>query len=195
VPATDTPLPTATPQPTAVKPKATAKPKPPTPTPTKKAQVPKWTWTARLVGPGEDAQTCVGGNLQIRTTVVDAGGNQLGGIWVYDKYSKLYNVTGNVNSPDWGPGETKFEYGYGGGGSLCIAQGEGGPCISDYTRDMTCDFNPSFEDKWAAGYCQCCGAQYANDKEACRALYDAGNGCIAWPRGHYSWRVVFKRNY
>jgi len=195
LPPTDTPVPpTATAKPAATA-KPTTKPKPPAPTATKKPPAAQWTWSTRLVGPGEDAQTCEAGLLQIRITVVDAAGQQLGGVWVYDKYSQTYQVTGNANSPDWGVGETKFEYGYNGGGSLCIAASQGGPCVTDYTRDMQCDFNPSFEDKWAAGYCQCCGAEYANDKEACRQLYDAGNGCIAWPRGHYAWRVVYKRGW
>jgi hypothetical protein len=60
---------------------------------------------------------------------------------------------------------------------------------------MPCDNNPSFEDKWAAGYCQCCSPEAGANKDLCRQLYDAGNGCIAWPRGHYSWQVVFKRGW
>jgi hypothetical protein len=193
VPPTDTPVPpTNTPVPPTKAPTPTATKPPPTATP--KPQSTTWSWSARLVGPGEDAQTCVSGLLQIRVTVLNAAGNQIPGVWVYDKYSQYYNLTGNVDSPDWGPGETKFEYGYGGGGSLCIASSQGGPCVSDYTRDMPCDFNPSFEDKWAAGYCQCCSAEAAANKELCRQLYEEGNGCIAWPRGHYAWRVVFRRS-
>lgn len=192
-PPTDTPLPpTDTPVPPTKQPKPTATKAPPTATPKPKAA---WSWTARLVGPGEDAQTCVSGLLQIRVTVVNAAGAQIPGVWVYDKYSGYYNLTGNVGSPDWGPGETKFEYGYNGGGSLCIAASQGGPCVSEFTRDMPCDFNPPFEDKWAAGYCQCCSPEAAANKELCRQLYEAGDTCIAWPRGHYAWRVVFRRSY
>jgi hypothetical protein len=192
VPPTDTPPPTNTPVPATKPPKPTATKAPPTATPKPQAA---WSWAARLVGPGEDAQTCTSGLLQIRVTVVNAAGAQIPGVWVYDKYSGFYNLTGNVDSPDWGPGETKFEYGYNGGGSLCIASSQGGPCVSEFTRDMPCDFNPPFEDKWAAGYCQCCSPEAAANKELCRQLYEAGDTCIAWPRGHYAWRVVFRRSY
>jgi hypothetical protein len=142
------------------------------------------------VGPGEDAQACEHGNLQIRVTVVDAGGSQMGGIWLYDKYSQQYQVTGNVNSPDFGPGETKFEYGIGGGGSLCVSNGQGGPCVSDFTRDMPCYNAPPFEDMWASGYCECC--EVGISRERCQELYNTGAQCMQQPR-HYSWRVVFKR--
>jgi hypothetical protein len=192
---TDTPAPqpSATPKP---KPSATAKPKPTaTPKPTTPPQPPaaKWTWTARLVGPGEDAQRCDGsGNLQIRVAVVDAKGSQIGGVWVYDKYSQQYQLTGNAGSPDWGPGETKFEYGQHGGGSLCIADGQGGPCVSGFTRDMPCFDPPPFEDMWAAGYCNCCEAGIS--KERCQELYNSGANCVHY-WGHYSWRVVFTRSW
>jgi hypothetical protein len=129
--------------------------------------------------------------LQIRVTVVNAGGNQIPGVWVYDKYSGQYQVTGNVDSPDWGPGETRFEYGIGGGGSLCIADGQGGGCVSDYTRDMPCYNPPPFEDLWAAGYCDCC--EVGITKERCQELYNSGDWCMSWR--HYSWRTVFKRNW
>jgi hypothetical protein len=129
--------------------------------------------------------------LQIRVTVVNAGGAQIPGVWVYDRYSGQYQVTGNVDSPDWGSGETKFEYGIGGGGSLCIADGQGGGCVSDFTRDMPCYNPPPFEDLWAAGYCECC--ETGISKERCQELYNSGAWCMAWR--HYSWRTVFKRNW
>ncbi len=191
VPPTDTPLPkpTKTPSPTAV-PKPTNTPPPPTNTPKPATQ---WTWSARLVGPGEDGQGCDYGNLQIRVTVVDANGNQLGGVWVYDKYSQQYQVTGNVDSPEWGPGETKFEYGIGGGGSLCIASGQGGGCISDFTRDMPCYYTPPVADMFASGYCdKCCEPGISQDRCAQRI---AEGSCFGSGAGHYSWRVVFKRNW
>ena len=155
IPPTETPMPqpTDTAVPTAVPATNTAVPPTNTPVPqatnTPKPPPPaaKWTITEqRLVGPGQDGQGCDYGNLQIRVTVVDAGGNQLPGVWLYDKYSQQYQVTGNVGSPEWGPGETKFEYGIGGGGSLCIAEGQGGGCVSDYSRDMPCYFLPPFGD-------------------------------------------------
>jgi hypothetical protein len=193
-PPTDTAVPpTDTPQP---KPTNTPKPKPPTKTPAPPTKTPKpvakWTWNARLVGPGEDGQGCDYGNLQIRTTVVGANGNQIGGVWVYDKYSQQYQVTGNVGSPDWGPGETKFEYGIGGGGSLCIAEGQGGACVTGFTRDMPCYYLPSVEDLYAAGYCECC--EVGSSLERCRELVDAGK-CFQTRAGHFSWRVVFKRSW
>lgn len=196
---TDTPLPTDTPQPPTdtpapTSPPATARPAntrvPPTPTNTPKPAAPKWTWNAWLVGPGQDGQGCTYGNLQIRVTVQNAGGGQMGGIWVYDRYSGQYQVTGNVDSPDWGPGETKFEYGIGGGGSLCIASGQGGTCVSGSTRDLSCYNMPSVEDLHAAGYCsQCC--ENGATVERCRELVQAGK-CMG--NGHYSWRVVFQRS-
>jgi hypothetical protein len=195
--ATDTPLP-PTPTDTPAPPTATAPPKPkptnpPQPTATKaakKAAGPKWTYTAWLVGPGQDSQGCDYGNLQIRVTVVDAKGSQIGGVWLYDQYSQQYQLTGNVDSPDWGPGETKFEYGRGGGGSLCIASGQGGPCESEFTRNLPVFDPPPFEDMWAAGYCECC--EVGITKERCQELHNAGVRCMNW--GHYSWRVVFKRS-
>jgi hypothetical protein len=197
-PPTNTPLPpTDTPPPppptNTPKPKPTNTPKPP-PTNTPKPQPPAAKWSVieqRLVGPGQDGQGCTYGNLQIRVTVVDANGAQLGGVWVYDKYSQQYQLTGNVDSPEWGPGETKFEYGIGGGGSLCIAQGQGGPCVSGWTRDMPCYYVPPADDLFSAGYCsQCCEPDASLDR--CRQLVDEGK-CMG--NGHYSWRVVFKRNF
>lgn len=189
---TDTPVPptpTQTPQPTSPPaPTNTRVPPPPTNTPLPPA--PRWTWDARLVGPGQDSQGCDYGNLQLRVTVIDANGSQVGGIWVHDRYSQQYQVTGNVDSPEWGPGETKFEYGIGGGGSLCIAEGQGGACVSDYTRDLPAYNAPPVEDLYAAGYCdQCC--ERGATLERCRELVSAGK-CMG--NGHYSWRVVFKRS-
>ncbi len=192
VPPTDTPKP----QPTATtKPKPTNTPKPAAPTNTPKPTNPpaaQWTWNAWLVGPGQDSQGCDYGNLQLRVMVQNANGGQLGGVWVYDKYSQQYQVTGNVDSPDWGSGETKFEYGIGGGGSLCIANGSGGSCISDFTRDLPCYYLPSVEDLYAAGYCECCEA--GASLERCRQLVNE-NKCFQTRAGHFSWRVVFKRNW
>jgi hypothetical protein len=189
VPPTNTPLPpTATPRP---QPTNTPRPQPTnTPKPTNPPAA-RWTWSARLVGPGEDSQGCTYGNLQIRVTVVDANGSQLGGVWVYDRYSGQYQLTGNVDSVDWGPGETKFEYGGGGGGSVCIATGQGGACVSEFTRDMPCYNVPPVEDLFAAGYCgQCC--EVGATLERCRQLVNEGK-CMG--NGHYSWRVVFTRNW
>jgi hypothetical protein len=213
VPPTDTPVPepaeteTPVPAPTATPAPPTSTPKPAptntkappqptnTPAPTK-APLPKWSWSARLVGPydGEGQECDGGGNLQIRVMVVNASGVQLRDVWIYDKYSKDYQVTGNVDSPDWGPGETKFEYGGagGGGGSLCIAQGQGGACITDFTRDMPCYFLPPVEDLYAAGYCSCCEPNISLDR--CRQLINEGK-CFQTGAGHFSWRVVYKRNF
>jgi hypothetical protein len=185
VPPTDTPPPTSPPQPTN-----TPKP-PPTPTNTPKPAGPKWNPDVWLVGPGQDGQGCDYGNLQIRVTVVDANNNQIPGVWIHDRYSGQYQVTGNVDSPDWGIGETKFEYGIGGGGSLCVADGEGGGCQSDYTRDMPAYAAPSVEDLHGAGYCdQCC--EPGATLERCRDLVNQGK-CMGF--GHYSWRVVFRRSH
>jgi hypothetical protein len=198
--ATDTPLPqpsdTPLPPTNTPKPTKTPSPRPPTNTPAPtQPPTPRWTWTARLVGPGEDGQGCGYGNLQIRVTVIDAGGNQIGGVWIYDKYSPpevQYQVTGNVDSPDWGPGETKYEYGGGGGGSLCVASGQGGGCVSGFTRDMPCYFLPPVEDLHSSGYCNCC--EQGASLERCRQLINDGK-CFRTGAEHFSWRVVFKRNW
>lgn len=199
-PPTLTPMPAATVAPTATatrvpptktpKPKSTSAPKP---TATNTAPpAPLWSSTAQLMGPGQDGQGCDYGNLMIRVTVVDGNGVQIPGIWVYDQYSQQYQVTGNVGSPDWGPGETKFEYGQGGGGSLCIASGQGGPCVSDYTRNLPCFNGPPVQDLWAAGYCdQCCETGSSADR--CQELINAGK-CRGLVFGHFTWRVVFKRS-
>lgn len=184
IPVTNTPKPpTNTPKPT----------KPPKPTNTPSPPPVAWNWSERLVGPGEDGQACSHGLLQIRVTVLDAGGNQIPGVWIHDRYSQIYQVTGNVDSADWGPGETKFEYGGFGGGSLCIASSQGGGCETDYSRDMPCYEPPPFEDMWASGYCQCCGSDAGADKEICRSMYEAGDRCVNW--GHYAWRIVYQRSW
>ncbi len=197
VPPSSTAMPSDTPRP---QPTNTPRPQPsntprPQPTNTPKPTNPpaaKWTVTEqRLLGPGEDGQGCDYGNLMIRVTVVDANGSQIGGVWVYDRYSGQYQLTGNVDSPDWGPGETKFEYGIGGGGSLCIAEGQGGACASGFTRDMPCYSVPPAQDLFTAGYCdQCCDVGATLDR--CQQLVNEGK-CMG--NGHYSWRVVFRRSW
>jgi hypothetical protein len=190
---TATPQPSDTPLPPTSTPEPTKTPRPPTSTPSPtRPPTRRWTSTARLVGPGEDGQGCGYGNLQIRVTVVDVNGSQVGGVWIYDKYSKQFQLTGNVGSPDFGPGETKFEYGGGGGGSLCVASGQGGDCVSDFTRDMPCYYLPPIEDLYASGYCNCCeqGASF----ERCQQLINDGT-CFHTRAEHFSWRVVFTRNW
>lgn len=201
VPPTDTPVPptnTPAPQPTDTPaptspPKPTNTPKPPPP-PTNTPKPPAAAWTIieqRLVGPGEDAQTCEGGNLQIRATVIDAGGNQIPGVWIHDQYSGMNRATGHKgDDPFWGPGEAQFDYYGGGGGKLCITTGEGGPCESPQTRDMPCWNAPPIDDLFAAGYCECCEA--GATKERCQQLMNEGK-CLG--PGHYSWRAVFKRGW
>lgn len=212
VPPTETPEPTATPEPTetAALPSDTPKPaptntpkpaaptntpKPPAPTATPKPTSPPadpWTWTAWLLGPRDGQQCDGGGVLQIGVTVVDANNVQIPGVWIYDRYSTQYQVTGNIDSVDWGPGETKFDYYLGGGGSLCIANGQGGSCVTGFTRDMPCSQGIPFEDMWAAGYCDCC--QVGISKEACQVLYDTKNPCLP-EFGHFAWHVLYKRSW
>jgi hypothetical protein len=192
---TDTPIPptpTTQPSETPIPPTPTAPPPtaaPPTvaaPTATPAAE---WTWTARLVGPGEDAQTCADGQKLIRVTVLDAAGNQIPGQWVHEQYTGQYRVTGHKgDDPFWGPGEAEFSQLN--GGLLCIATGEGGSCESDLTRDLPCYAPPPVDDLWAAGYCQCCEPDIT--KERCQELRDAGQ-CIWY--SHYAWRVEFRRSW
>lgn len=183
---TDTPLPpTNTPRPAP-----SNTPRPPTPT---RPPVPLWSYTARLIGPNEPPQGCNTGNLQIRVTVQNADGAQIPGIWIYDYYSKLYQVTGNVSSADWGPGETMFEYGIGGGGRLCIGQGQGGDCVSDFTRDLPCYYSPPVEDLYASGYCDVC-CDRGISLEGCRQRIAEGS-CFETGAGHYSWHVIFQRGW
>jgi hypothetical protein len=148
----------------------------------------KWTWTARLVGPGEDAQTCTDGLKLIRVTVLDAAGNQLPGVWIHERYTGLYQVSGHKgDDPFWGPGEAEFSQLD--GGQMCIASGEGGACESDLTRNLPCHDPPPLEDLWAAGYCECCEPDIT--MERCRELFDSGS-CLGI--AHYAWRVEFKRS-
>jgi hypothetical protein len=175
---------TPSPQPTN-----TSEPRPTaTPQPTATAAV-KWTYAARLVGPGQEGQTCSDGLKLIRVTVLDAAGNQIPGIWVYERYQNLYQVSGHKgDDPFWGPGEVEFS-GMD-GGQLCIASGEGGACESDLTRNLPTHDPPPLEDLWAAGYCACCEPDIT--KERCQELYDKGE-CVSI--SHYAWRVEFKRSW
>jgi hypothetical protein len=192
---TDTVVPTDTAEPppmnTAAPPTDTPRPRPtntPLPRPTQ-PPAPTWRWAARLVGPGEEGQQCDGGGNQlIRVTVLDAAGNQISGVWVYDFYSGQYRVTGHKgDDPYWGPGEAEFA-GLA-GGRLCIATGDGGPCDSEYTRDLPCHDPPPVEDLWEAGYCDCCEAGIT--QEDCQQRLDAGS-CLG--AGNYMWRVEFRRS-
>ena len=91
-----------------------------------------------------------------------------------------------------GPNCDECDQGYRPCGSLCVANGQGGSCISDYTRDLPTYYTPPVEDMFAAGYCdQCC--DIGIDLEACRQRIAAGT-CFASGAGHYSWRVVFTRS-
>jgi hypothetical protein len=188
IPATPTTQPSATPfPPTSTPPPPTAAP--PTTAPPTATPAAKWTWTARLVGPGEDAQTCADGQKLIRVTVLDAAGNQIPGQWVHEQYTGQYRVTGHKGAdPFWGPGEAEFTQLD--GGLLCIATGEGGSCDSELTRDLPCYAPPPVDDLWAAGYCQCCEPDIT--KERCQELRDAGE-CIWY--SHYAWRVEFRRSW
>lgn len=178
---TDTPLPMPTdtrrPQPSAT----------PRPTNTPAA---KWSWTASLVGPGQEGQSCAEGHKLIRVTVLDAAGAQIPGVWVHEKYTGWYQVTGHKgDDPYWGPGEVELNNLD--GGQVCIASGEGGACESEFTRNLPCHDPPPFEDLWAAGYCEeCC--EPGISKERCRELFESGK-CLGI--SHYAWRVVFKRSW
>lgn len=184
IPATDTPAPapapTDTPEPRA---NPTLTPKPTVP------QAPDWTWTARLVGPGQEGQECSGyGKKMLRVTVLDAAGAQISGVWVREDFTGQYRATGHKgDDPYWGPGEAEFADLD--GGRLCIATGDGGTCVSDFTRDLSCHDPPPLDDLWAAGYCGCC--EDGITKERCQELFEAGS-CLG--AGWYYWRVEFKRS-
>jgi hypothetical protein len=194
-PATDTPLPvpSETPEPSPTRtplpqPTNTARPQPSnTPRPANTPAA-KWAWTARLVGPGQEGQSCAEGLKLIRVIVLNAAGEQIPGVWLYEKYTGQYRVSGHKgDDPYWGPGEAEFNELD--GGQLCIAAGEGGACESDLTRNLPCHDPPPFEDLWAAGYCDCLEAGIT--QETCRERYDSGQ----WqPISHYAWRVEFRRS-
>ena len=176
--------------PTAAPPTATARPRPTnTPPPPTEPPTPTWNWTARLVGPGQEGQECDGGGKKlIRVTVLDAAGNQVPSVWVYENYTGLYQVTGHkADDPYWGPGEVEFSALD--GGRVCIASGEGGSCDSDVTRDLPCHDTPPIDDLYAAGYCDCCEAGIT--KERCQELVESGS-CLG--AGWYYWRVEFQRS-
>jgi hypothetical protein len=195
VPPTATPpsLPTDTPQPApsdtpVPAPTNASRPQPsatPRPTNTPAAQ---WSWTARLVGPGQEGQSCAEGHKLIRVTVLDAAGQQIPGVWVHEKYTGWYQVTGHKgDDPYWGAGEVELSNLD--GGQVCIARSDGGACESEFTRNLPCHDPPPFEDLWAAGYCEC--LEGGITKERCQESYDSGR----WrPISHYAWRVEFKRS-
>jgi hypothetical protein len=205
-PPTETALPvptdTATPEPSATppaatptrantpKPKATPAPKPTT-APTATA-APAWSWSVRLVGPGEDAQTCEGGLLQVRVTVQDKNGGQIGDVWIYDQYLKTYHRTGDF-LPDLGPGETRFDHYRYGGGSTCIAEGPNGACVTDWTQNMPCSRLPTTAELHAVGYCNTC-CETGASIERCQQLIDEGK-CFWTKEGHFSWRVTYTRGW
>lgn len=187
VPPTSTAVPSDTPQP---QPTNTAAPKPTaTAQPSATAAI-KWTYTAQLDGPGREGHTCdFKGQKLIRVTVLDAAGIQIPGVWLYDRYQDLYQVSGHKgDDPFWGPGEVEFSGME--GSQLCIASGEGGVCESDLTRDLPTHDPPPLEDLWAAGYCACCEPDIT--RERCQELRDQGE-CVAtdW----YNWHVEFKRSW
>ncbi|HNS51378.1 MAG TPA: hypothetical protein PKO09_09340 [Anaerolineae bacterium] len=194
---TATPEPAATLPPAATatrtntpKPKATAAPKPTVP-PTATA-APAWSWSVRLVGPGEDAQTCEGGLLQVRVTVQDRNGGQIGDVWIYDQYLKIYRRTGDF-LPDLGPGETRFDHYRYGGGSTCVAEGPDGACLTPFTQNMPCSRLPTTAELHGAGYCdKCC--ETGASVERCQQLIDEGK-CFWTKEGHFSWRVVYTRGW
>ncbi len=190
VAASDTPppLPSDTPVPPTVAPTDTTRPQPtntPKPTDTPAA---KWSWSARLVGPGQEAQTCADGLKLIRVTVLDAAGNQVPGVWVYEQYTDQYQVSGHKgDDPYWGQGEVELS-GLD-GGRVCVATGQGGACESGFTRNLPCHDPPPFEDLWAARYCECC--EPGISQERCRELFESGR-CLGI--SHYAWRVEFRRS-
>lgn len=174
----DTPAlaPTPRPQPSAT----------PRPTNTPAA---KWSWTARLIGPDQEGQSCGEGHKMIRVTVLDAAGGQIPGVWVHEIYTGWYRVTGHKgDDPYWGPGEVEFNNLD--GGQVCIATGDGGACESELTRNLSCHDAPPFEDLWAAGYCECPEAGLTKDE--CRELYESGQWLAI---SHYYWRVEFRRSW
>jgi hypothetical protein len=187
---TNTPKP---PSPTKKPAAPTNTPKPPSPTKTPKPAAAKWTITEqRLVGPGEDAQRCDAGNLQIRATVIDAAGNQIPGVWIHEFNTGTDLPTGHKGGdPYWGPGEAEFTFYGQGGGRLCITSGQGGACESPQTREMPCWNMPPVQDLFAAGYCNAC-CEIGATIERCQQLINEGK-CMG--AGHYSWRVVFKRSW
>lgn len=185
VPPTNTPRPRATDTP---RPQPTNTPKPTSP------PAPSWAWNAQLMGPAnEPGQSCESGAQYVRVTVVNAQGGQLGGVWLHDYYSGATQVTGHKGEdPYWGVGEAEIPCPGNGGARICIAGDQNGSCVSGYTRDMSCYYAPSFEDLWAAGYCECCEKPIT--KERCLEFYNSGAQCMQQAR-HYSWRVVFTRSW
>lgn len=188
-PPTPTVQPSDTPADTAT---ATTPPKPTSTSAAPTATNPpaaKWTWSARLLGPGEENQTCTSNPKFLRVTVLNAAGSQIPNVWVYEQYTGQYRVTGHKgDDPYWGPGEAEFSSLD--GGRVCIATGEGGPCESGLTRDLPCHSSPPFEDLWAAGYCECCYEGIT--KEECQVLFDEGD-CVGGI-GNFAWHVEFRRS-
>lgn len=191
---TPTVAPTDTPAPTATPTRIPATPKPrPTNTPPKPTNTlaPAWTWTARLMGPGEPSIGCTDANPILFVTVLNRKGVQLPDVWLREGYTGVELKTGEKAQSDPSRGIGEAEFVGAGGGKLCVLNAQGGQCVSGWTRDMPARSVPPVEDLYAAGYCeQCCG-EPGLTLVRCQELVSQGR-CMGF--GHYSWKIVFTRN-
>lgn len=139
--------------------------------------------TTRLRPIGQDAQSCTGGENSIFVYVQDAAGNPLNGVRVQEIFTKRVQESGLK-----GPGTVQYDIYRGGGGQVQIIDGAGNP-LSPVSEGMSADW-PAFHMMWDAGYCNC---KPHPDAESCQ--YDLENKQYLFTVGHYTYEVIFRRNY
>lgn len=143
----------------------------------------EWAVSTRLRPVGQGIQTCYAGESRVITTVIDAYGDPLDGVYVQEIYTGLINQSG-VH----GPGQIYMNIYRGGGAQVQIVNEEGEP-ISAVSGGMSADW-PSFHLIWKAGYCNC---KPHPDAMSCEA--DLNNRAFLFAVGHYTYEVTFQRRY
>lgn len=139
--------------------------------------------TTRLRPIGQDAQSCAGGENSIFVFVQDANGSPLNGVLVKEVFTGQIKESGSK-----GPGMAQWDIYRGGGGQVQLVDGGGNP-ISPMSAGMSADW-PAFQMMWDGGYCNC---KPHPDADSCRS--DLESKQYLFTVGHYTYEVIFKRNY
>lgn len=123
--------------------------------------------------------TC-GEKRQLQVRVLDSSGNLLNGVAVQEIYgAKEIFVTGSQ-----GKGDGTVEFVLGGGQAVKIVRDSDG-------REVSSEEAHNLSTKpWEIPFDVLIGGRFCTDAASCQSFVDA-TGCY----GHYSWTVVFQRNY
>ena len=137
-------------------------------------------WTVEENGGSVDnGSVRCGYKHQIYVTVVDRNGNPLNGVVVERVYAKTRGVSGTK-----GPGRLVFSLFSHGDKLRVVGDVSGHTFTSQVTRNLDVrDDRIPIQDLIAAHYC--------TDPVTCQHLIDTNHLC----RGHYSWSVVFQRQW